>query len=106
MFRLIPVLLSFFLVAQNGQDWQKDLADINQQLKEMTDRQLLLRSRATRHQEQGDRWQFDNETLPDARRVWNQADKERAEANALQPQIDDLTKQKGAILQKHPEVHE
>jgi FtsZ-binding cell division protein ZapB len=83
--------------SQNSRD---ELLEINQEIDKLTNQRNLYLAKATRLQNQGDRLQFENNNLIDARRAWQQAQIHREIATRIQEEIDILEKRKQKLLQE------
>jgi hypothetical protein len=59
---------------------------------------------AQKYQSEGDRWQYNTGRISDAHAAWAKADDERAQAIALQLQIDHLLERKERIYQFYPQL--
>jgi len=82
------------------QDTRSELAEIDQEIDKLTNQRNLYLAKATRLQNQGDRLQFENNNLIDARRAWQQAQIHREIATRIQEEIDILEKRKQKLLQE------
>lgn len=83
-----------------SQDSRDELSEINQEIDKLTNQRNLYLAKATRLQNQGDRLQFENNNLIDARRAWQQAQIHREIATRIQEEIDILEKHKQKLLQQ------
>lgn len=83
-----------------SQDSRDELSEINQEIDKLTNQRNLYLAKATRLQNQGDRLQFENNNLIDARRAWQQAQIHREIATRIQEEIDILEKHKQKLLQE------
>lgn len=81
--------------------WKQDISDIDTEIDKLTNQRNLYLAKATRLQNQGDRLQFENNNLIDARRAWQQAQVNREIATRIQEEIDALQSRRLKILQKH-----
>lgn len=86
---------------QNIPAWQQQVDKIDEQIRKLINQRNLHLARATRYQNQGDRLQFTEETLLDARYAWQQAQIHREIAARLQQEIELLQQQRQEILDKH-----
>lgn len=59
---------------------------------------------AEKYQSEGDRWQYTTGRISDAHAAWAKADDQRAQAIALQLQIDHLLERKERIYQFYPQL--
>ena len=83
-----------------SQESRDQLSEINQELDKLINQRNLYLAKATRLQNQGDRLQFENNNLIDARRAWQQAQIHREIATRIQEEIDILEKRKQKLLQE------
>ena len=83
-----------------SQESRDELSEINQELDKLINQRNLYLAKATRLQNQGDRLQFENNNLIDARRAWQQAQIHREIATRIQEEIDILEKRKQKLLQE------
>ncbi len=79
---------------------QSEIEDLNEQIKDLEDERDKYRARATRAQDQGDRLQFENGMLTDARRYWIAADAYNEVADKIDEQITALKKKRDELLQQ------
>jgi len=87
-------------------DWRAELQQINAELKELRDEKNRYLAAARRYEDQGMRWQFQQNQKQEAKRAFEMADIKREAANRLQARIDVLNARKAQILQEHPEVND
>lgn len=105
---LLLLLFSFLLTQplislvkeQSPENWKIEVDSIDQTVDRLTDLRNKELARAARAQNQGDRLQFNNQNLVDARRYWNEADSSREIAARYQQEIDQLELRKQEILKK------
>jgi FtsZ-binding cell division protein ZapB len=83
------------------EDWKAEISEIDQEIDKLKNQRNLYLAKATRLQNQGDRLQFENNNLIDARRAWQQAQIHREIATRIQEEIDTLEKRKNQILEAH-----
>lgn len=81
--------------------WKEDVEDIDKEIDKLVNQRNLYLAKATRLQNQGDRLQFENNNLIDARRAWQQAQINREIATRIQEEIDALEERRQKILHKH-----
>ncbi|PCI95959.1 hypothetical protein COB11_00745 [Candidatus Aerophobetes bacterium] len=81
--------------------WKEDLDGLNEEIDKLVNQRNLYLAKATRLQNQGDRLQFENNNLIDARRAWQQAQINREIATRIQEEIDALEDRRQKVLQKH-----
>ena len=84
-----------------NEDWKSEVGEIDQEIDKLKNQRNLYLAKATRLQNQGDRLQFENNNLIDARRAWQQAQIHREIATRIQEEIDGLEKRKQKILEEH-----
>ena len=82
-------------------DWKSELTEIDQEIDKLKNQRNLYLAKATRLQNQGDRLQFENNNLIDARRAWQQAQIHREIATRIQEEIDGLESRKKQVLEAH-----
>jgi hypothetical protein len=82
-------------------DWKTEVSDIEQEIEKLKNQRNLYLAKAVRLQNQGDRLQFEQNNLIDARRAWQQAQIHREIATRIQEEIDALEKRKTQILETH-----
>lgn len=82
-----------------SEDWKAEVGEIDQEIDKLKNQRNLYLAKATRLQNQGDRLQFENNNLIDARRAWQQAQIHREIATRIQEEIDGLEKRKKQILE-------
>lgn len=85
---------------QPAENWKIEVQSIDQAIERLTDLRNKELARASRSQNQGDRLQFNNQNLVDARRYWNEADASREIAARYQQEIDQLQSRKQEILRQ------
>lgn len=83
------------------EDWKAEISEIDQEIDKLKNQRNLYLAKATHLQNQGDRLQFENNNLIDARRAWQQAQIHREIATRIQEEIDTLEKRKNQILEAH-----
>ncbi|MBI3211281.1 MAG: hypothetical protein HYZ47_01160 [Simkania negevensis] len=98
-FLFTPPLISL-VKEQSPENWKIEVDSIDQTVDRLTDLRNKELARAARAQNQGDRLQFNNQNLVDARRYWNEADSSREIAARYQQEIDQLELRKQEILRK------
>jgi hypothetical protein len=86
-------------------DWRTELQQINTELKELEDEKKRYLAAARRYDDDGMRWQFQQNQKQEARRAFERADIKRQAARMLQGRIDALNARKAEILQEHPEAN-
>jgi hypothetical protein len=87
------------VAAQPG--WKNEVAEIEKEIDKLQNQRNLYLAKATRLQNQGDRLQFENNNLIDARRAWQQAQIHREIATRIQEEIDQLENKKQKILESN-----
>jgi hypothetical protein len=103
--------LLFFIVCVFGlhaqeEDWKTELQEINVELEELQDEKNRYLAAARRYEDQGLRWQFQQNQKQEAKRAFEMADTKRQAADMLQGRIDALNARKTQILQEHPEAND
>ena len=108
--RLILILLCFggtfwtaLLPAQEEPDWRVELQQIDAEIKELTNEKNRYLAQARRLDDQGMRWQFQQNQKQEAKRAFEMADTKKQAAEMLQARIDALNARKTQILQEHPD---
>lgn len=81
--------------------YQEKIAQIDTNIKKLTNLKNLELAKAARAQDQGDRLQFNSNNTLDARRYWQEAETSREIADRYQLEIDKLKAQKAAIQKEH-----
>ena len=81
--------------------WEVELGKIDNGIERLTDLRNLELAKAARHQDTGDRLQFQNNQLMEARRSWKMAETSREIADRYQEEIDKLEVKRQNILKKH-----
>lgn len=81
--------------------WRNEVAEIDKEIDKLQNQRNLYLAKATRLQNQGDRLQFENNNLIDARRAWQQAQIHREIATRIQEEIDQLEQRKQKILESN-----
>ena len=81
--------------------WKSEVAEIDKEIDKLQNQRNLYLAKATRLQNQGDRLQFENNNLIDARRAWQQAQIHREIATRIQEEIDQLEQRKQKILESN-----
>ena len=89
-------------VATTG--WRKEVEDLEQAIGQLVDLRDKELARAARRQNDGDRIIHQYNSLLDARRAWADADAGRRIAARYQKEIDELERQRDAVLRKHGEL--
>ncbi|GAB4184808.1 MAG: hypothetical protein Tsb0015_01300 [Simkaniaceae bacterium] len=84
-----------------GETWQEQIQKYDSQIRKKTNQKNLHLAKAARAQDQGDRLQFQQGNLLDARRYWQIADYHREQAQLLEKEIQLLQLEKQQLLQKH-----
>lgn len=84
--------------------WKNEVAEIDKEIDKLQNQRNLYLAKATRLQNQGDRLQFENNNLIDARRAWQQAQIHREIATRIQEEIDQLEQRKLKILESNGAV--
>ncbi len=79
--------------------WKKEVSEIDKEIDKLENQRNLYLAKATRLQNQGDRLQFENNNLIDARRAWQQAQIHREIATRIQEEIDQLKDRRYKILE-------
>lgn len=79
---------------------QEQLAYLNQQIKQLEDERDKYIAKAARAQNQGDRLQFENNMLYEARRYWQVAQSCQEIADKIDQQISILKKQRQQLLEE------
>jgi hypothetical protein len=87
-------------------DWQTELKQINDEIKRAEDLKKRYLAAAARADDEGMRWQFQQNQKQEAKRAFERADDKRQAAQMMQARIDALNARKMQILQEHPEANE
>jgi hypothetical protein len=99
------VLILLFSAASIDTEYdacQKEIEQIDLQIQKLEKQKQKHIDRARHYQTEGDRWQYKTGRIDDAHADWGKADNERAQAIALQRQIDLLLEKKDRIYQYYP----
>lgn len=80
--------------------WKEEVSNIDDAVVRLTDLRNKELARAAWAQNQGDRLQFRNNNLLDARRYWNEAETSREIAARYQEEIDKLEMRKKEVLER------
>lgn len=80
---------------------QSEYDDLSQQIKILEDERDKYRAKAARALDQGDRLQFENGMLTDARRYWVLAESYTEIANEIDQKIIELKKRREELLPKN-----
>lgn len=86
---------------QNLPEWQRQVNQIDADIKRKNNQKNLYLAKAARAQDQGDRLQFRPDNLGDARRYWQVADTYREKAKLMDLEILLLQKKRAQILQEN-----
>jgi hypothetical protein len=86
-------------------DWRTELQQIHTELRQLEDEKNRYLAAARRAEDEGMRWQFQQNEKQEARRAFERADVKRQAAQMLQGRIDALNARKVQILQEHPEAN-
>jgi hypothetical protein len=106
---LVFFIVCVFGVAQvfaQEEDWRTELQQIDVELKQLQDEKNRYLAAARRYEDQGLRWQFQQNQKQEAKRAFEMADIKKQAANMLQARIDALNARKSQILQEHPEAND
>ena len=114
IFSVFIILSTFFLVYHKGiskdLSWQTEVQKIDKNIKNLENLRDLEISKAKRNKDQGDRLQFENNMLIDAKNFWKKAELNKEKADQYQKEIDQLQhrkqqilKNRGIELEKHSE---
>lgn len=87
-------------------DWREELKQIDDEIKRSEDLRDRYLSAARRAEDEGMRWQFQQNQKQEAKRAFQRADEKKQAAAMLQARIDGLKARKAQILQEHPEGNE
>jgi hypothetical protein len=87
-------------------DWRVELRQIDQEMKRAENLRNRYLAAAARAEDEGMRWQFQQNQKQEARRAFERAEMKKQAAAMLQAQIDALKARKQQILQEHPEANE
>lgn len=77
---------------------QQQLEQIDEELKQLNDLKNRYKAAATRHEDEGIRWQFTQNQKQEAKRAFQRAEMERQMVNEIQIRIDYLEEQKALLL--------
>lgn len=83
---------------------REELDHINRELKQLHDLKNKYKAAATRHQDDGMRWQFMEDYKQEAKRAFQQADLEFEMVQQIQVRIEYLEQQKAELLKKYPDL--
>ena len=89
-------------LTQSSDDWRIELRQIDDEIKSSEDAKNRYLAAARRHEDEGMRWQFQQNQKQEAKRAYQKADTERQAAKMLQDRIDVLKTRRAQILQEHP----
>lgn len=84
-----------------NQNDQAELAEIDDQIRELEDIKRGFISKALRHEDQAERMQYKDKYYLEARRHFELAEENRRAADEVQVEIDRLKKRRRQILQKY-----
>ena len=76
----------------------------NKELEQLRDLKNRYKASAARHEDEADRWQFQNNLTLEARRARQQAEFDRQMEGQIQQRIDYLNARQAEILKKYPEL--
>ena len=85
-------------VAPSKPKWQQDVDVLDVEIQRLTNQRNLHLAKATRLQNQGDRLQFNRNSLLEARLAWQQAEINREIAEKIDQEIVTLNRKRAAIL--------
>lgn len=106
LFLILSCLFCFnALQAQETKDWQTELKEIDDEIDRAKDLKRRYESAAARYDDDGMRWQFQQDNKQEARRAFERAEQKRQAAQMLQARIDVLNARRAQILQEHPEAN-
>jgi hypothetical protein len=91
--------------AQTTTDWQNRLQELDKQIDDLSDLKRKHEAAAVRADDEGMRWQFQQNQKQEAKRAYQRADNHREIARKIQLQIDALKKEREQILLKHPDAY-
>lgn len=106
IFSALPLLYTPSVYAEVSVTPQQELDHINGELKQLNDLKNKYKAAATRHQDDGMRWQFMQDYKQEAKRAFQQADLELEMVQQIQVRMDYLEKQKATLLKEHPQLME
>ena len=87
-------------------DWRTELQQIDEEIKRAEDLKNRYLAAARRAEDEGMRWQFQQNQKQEAKRAYERADDKKQAAKMMQARIDVLNARKAQILQEHPEANE
>lgn len=90
------------LIVDNN--WRNEVSEIDKEIGKLENQRNLYLAKATRLQNQGDRLQFENNNLIDARRAWQQAQIMREIATRIQEEINELQEKRQKIVETYEGV--
>lgn len=112
MYRVFFLMLMFVLVpacsahqeqpsTKSYKPGEKELEQLDTAIEKLTNLRNLELAKAARYQDQGDRLQFRQNQLMDARRYWQMADNSREIAARYQEEIDKLEVKRKAVIEQY-----
>ncbi len=119
--KLVLVVLAFFYVScaslsveafeikmtlvADASDWQEELDQIDKENHQLKDLKNRYEASEVRHNNDGMRWQFQQNMKQESRRAFQQAELDREMQKQIQSRIDYLDARKAEILKEHPEAN-
>lgn len=100
-FLLIGVGIQALVKELPSDQWKQEAQNIDKAIERLTDLRDKELARAARRQNDGDRLQFQSQSLIDAKRAWADADASREIAARYQEEIDQLQVRRENLLKKH-----
>lgn len=92
--------------AQQEMDWREELKLIDEEIERSENLKNKYLAAAARAEDEGLRWQFQQNQKQEAKRAFQRAEEKRQQAAMMQERIDKLNARKTQILQEHPEAYE
>jgi hypothetical protein len=87
--------------SEKSESWRNELQKYDSEIRKKTNQQNLHLAKAARAQDQGDRLQFQQGNLLDARRYWQISDYHKEQAQILEKEIQLLQLEKQKLLKEH-----
>ncbi len=87
-------------------DWIQELKQIDEEIERSENLKNRYLGAAARAEDEGMRWQFQQNQKQEAKRAFQRADEKRQAAAMMQERIDQLKARRAQILLEHPEGHD
>jgi hypothetical protein len=98
------LLFSALQADADSEACKQEIQNIDAQIQKIQVQKQKHVDLAKKYQAEGDRWKYNTGRIDDAHASWDKADDERAQAIALQRQIDLLYEKKNRIYQFYPQL--